>query len=117
MKDLIDVGNRVFDRLILAHGEMPESRTLFLYGITTGTTWTIIDSTKWINIEKTGITKNFEDSEIDQADRDWKFQLESQTQAAAQKIIDKIKPKNDGPRDGDTYEFWRNDGPWREIKF
>ena len=53
MKDLIDVGNLVFDRLVSDHGELSESRTLFLYGVTTGNTWFVLDSAKWITIDPT----------------------------------------------------------------
>jgi hypothetical protein len=115
MKDIIDVGNLVFDRLISDYGELSESRTLFLYGITTGTTWFVLDSAKWITIDQTGITKNFDDSEIDRIDRDWKNLLSAKEAANADKIIQQIKPKDNGPKDGDTYEFWKNEGPWREI--
>jgi hypothetical protein len=115
MKDIIDVGNLVFDRLISDYGELSESRTLFLYGITTGTTWFVLDSAKWITIDQTGITKNFDDSVIEGIDQDWKNLILSKEAAKADKIIQQIKPKNNGPKDGDTYEFWKNEGPWREI--
>ena len=101
MKDLIDVGNLVFDRLVSDHGELSESRTLFLYGVTTGNTWFVLDSAKWITIDPTGALKNFEDSVIEKIDEEWKSLLLA-------KEITKAK-------DGDTYEFWKNEGPWREI--
>jgi hypothetical protein len=115
MKDIIDVGNSVFDRLVSDHEELSESRTLFLYGITTGTTWFVLDSAKWITIDQAGIAKNFDDSVIEAIDRDWKNLLSAKDAANANKIIQQIKPKDNGPKDGDTYEFWKNEGPWREI--
>jgi hypothetical protein len=115
MKDIIDVGNSVFDRLVSDHGELSESRTLFLYGITTGTTWFVLDSVKWITIDQAGIAKNFDDSVIEAVDRDWKNLLSAKDAANANKIIQQIKPKDNGPKDGDHYEFWKNEGPWREI--
>ena len=115
MKDLIDVGNLVFDRLISDHGELSESRTLFLYGVTTGNTWFVLDSAKWITIDPTGVLKNFEDSVIEKIDEEWKSLLLAKEITKANKVIQQIKPKNNGPKDGDTYEFWKNEGPWREI--
>jgi hypothetical protein len=115
MKDIIDVGNSVFDRLVSDHEELSESRTLFLYGITTGTTWFVLDSAKWITIDQAGIAKNFDDSLIEAIDRDWKNLLSAKDAASANKIIQQIKPKDNGPKDGDRYEFWKNEGPWREI--
>jgi hypothetical protein len=115
MKDIIDVGNLVFDKLVSDHGELAESRTLFLYGITTGTTWFVLDSAKWIAIDQTGIVKNFDDSVIDGINSDWKSLLSAKELAKADKILQQIKPNDNGPKDGDTYEFWKNECPWREI--
>ena len=42
MKDLIDLGNLVFNQLIKEHGEIEESRLLFIYGVTTGTQWSVL---------------------------------------------------------------------------
>jgi hypothetical protein len=117
MKDLIDVGNLVFDRLTQAHGEIAESRTLFLYGITIGNTWFVLESVKWVLIEPAGITKNFEDTVIEQVDAKWKAFLLAKEQIVADKVIQQIKPKGSGPKDGDTFEFWQNETPWREINF
>jgi hypothetical protein len=115
MQEIIDVGNLVFDRLVSDHGELSESRALFLYGVTTSNNWFVLDSAKWITIDQTGITKNFDDSVIEGIDRDWKNLILSREAAKADKIIQQIKPKDNGPKDGDTYEFWKNEGPWREI--
>jgi hypothetical protein len=117
MKDLIDVGNLVFDRLTDAHGELAESRTLFLYGITVSTTWFILDSAKWVLIEQSGVTKNFDDTVIDSVNSQWQAHLLAKKSIAAEKVMQQIRPQESGPKDGDTFEFWQNETPWREINF
>jgi hypothetical protein len=118
MKDIIDLGNRVFDRLIEAHGELPESRTIFLYGITTGSTWFILGTEKTVTIEDGGLTKNFEDIVLDALDSEWKQLKFNKELAAAQQIKRMISPENqaNSPKDGDTFNWWNNEGEFREIK-
>lgn len=117
MRDIIDLGNSVFSHLIKQHGELEESRTLFLYGVTMSNTWFIIDSANWIIVEESGLTYNFEDSEIAGFDKIWKdIKFEKELNAAHQ-IMKEISPQNRliNPQDGDTFEFWNNETPWREI--
>lgn len=118
MKDIIDLGNKVFDLLIEAHGELPESRTIFLYGITMGSTWFILGTSKMIVIEDSGLTKNFEDSRLDKLNEEWKQLKFNKELEAARKIKSMISPENqeNSPKDGDTFNFWGNEGEFREIK-
>jgi hypothetical protein len=117
MKDIIDLGNSVFNHLVKEHAELEESRTLFLYGITMGNTWFIIDSAKWIIVEESGLTYNFDDPEIAKLDKVWKDLKFQKELIAAQKIMKEISPQSRSvnPQDGDTFEFWNNETPWREI--
>lgn len=117
MKDIIDLANAVFNHLVKEHGELEESRTLFLYGVTMGNMWFIINSAKWITVEEPGVTCNFEDLAIIDIDRAWKNVKFEKEAIAAQKVIDQISPqaRNTNPKDGDTFEFWNNETPWREI--
>ena len=116
MKDLIDLGNLVFNQLLSDHGELPESRTLFLYGITTGSTWTVLNSQKLLTITQDGISKNFEDKAIDAYDRAWKKQLKEAEIERARQITRAIK-REDTPREGDIIEFGKSSGEWRNIDF
>lgn len=118
MKDIIDLGNKVFDHLIEAHGELPESRTMFLYGITMASTWFILGTNKTLIIEEGGITKNFEDRYLDELSAEWKKIKFNREYVAAQEIKRLISPENQAssPKDGDTFNFWSNEGEFREIK-
>ena len=117
MKDIIDLGNSVFSHLIKEHGELEESRTLFLYGVTLGNTWFILDSAQWLIVEESGLTYNFDDLEIAKLNTTWKDAKFQKELIAAQRIMKEISPqaKSVNPQDGDTFEFWNNETPWREI--
>lgn len=117
MTDIIDFGNLVFNRLIEFHGESEEDRLLFLYGVTSNSTWSVINSSKWVRIEASGLSKNFEDSELDKINLTWMTKLDQAAQSEALRITNEIGPNSSFPRDGETYEFWKNEGPWRDIKF
>jgi hypothetical protein len=57
MKDIIDLGNLVFSQLVKSHGELEESRTLFLYGITVGSDWQVLGSDRgidWSSVKVSG---------------------------------------------------------------
>ena len=116
MKDLIDLGNLVFDQLIAEHGELAESRTLFLYGITTGSSWQVLNSQKTLVIDKGGVSKNFEDKAIDAYDRAWKNLIKEAELTHARQVLNAIK-REDNPKDGDTIEFGKSSGEWRNIDF
>ena len=36
--------------------------------------------------------------------------------AQADKVLAQIKNQTFSPKDGDTFNFWQNDEPWKEIK-
>lgn len=116
MKDIIDLGNLVFDQLVKAHGELPESRTLFLYGITTGSDWVVLGTQKTVMIDKTGVTKNFEDPIIDSHHASWLEMTKRAEVSKAQEVLSKIK-REDRLKDGDIIEFGKSSGEWREINF
>lgn len=117
MKDIIDLGNSVFSHLVKEHGELEESRTLFLYGVTMGNTWFILDSANWLIVEESGLTYNFDDPVIAKLNITWKDSNFQKELIAAQRIMKEISPQANGvnPRDGDTFDFWNNETPWREI--
>lgn len=118
MRDIIDLGNKVFDHLIEAHGEIQESRMLFLYHITTGTPWHILGTDKFLIVEEGGVTKNFEDRFLDELTLEWKKIKFNREYEAAQRIKRAISPENqaNSPKDGDVFNFWGNEGEFREIK-
>jgi hypothetical protein len=119
MKDLIDLGNLVFNHLIKEHHEIEESRLLFLYGVTTSTKWSVINSNKWILIEPSGLSKNFTDSVLESLDSEWKNLKLQFDKAAIDLKLAKARAEYDRPQPkaGDTFEFWSDSGSFREIKF
>lgn len=118
MKDIIDLGNLVFDRLIEAHGESNDSRMLFLYGITTTTKWNIIDSDKWLIIHSDGVSANFEDAIIADLSSRWQATKDAKDQAALAERLKRFREEYEkpSPKDGDTFNFWSDPGTFREIR-
>ena len=116
MKDIIDLANLVFDELIKRHSEEPTGRELFLYTVTLNQRFYLINSNKTIHISSSGISKNFEDQIIDDLDRQWKSQLQSTKEKLANEFLKRVKAENVQPKDGDVFNFWNNEGPWKEIK-
>jgi hypothetical protein len=118
MKDIIDLGNKVFDRLIDAYGETAESRTLFLYGITTNTRWSIIGSDHWVLVQADGVFMDFEDPILSDLSQQWLAiradQEKAETAARLQKFKDEYTRPT--PKDGDTFTFWSDGGTFREIR-
>lgn len=119
MKDLIDLGNLVFDRLMSDHGEVKESRMLFLYGITTTTEWFIINSNKRLLIDASGVTKNFNDAVIDQLSEQWKNLKLKVDYDRLMKTLTIMRAEFDrpAPRDGDVWEYGNSNGAFRDITF
>lgn len=119
MKDLIDLGNLVFNRLISDHGEIAESRLLFLYQLTTGTRWNVMNSNHWIMFDKTGVTKNFNDPVIDQLDAEWKsLKLQHDIEFLNRKLaILRAEYDRPAPKDGEIWEFGGNSEPFRSLNF
>lgn len=118
MKDIIDLGNRVFDRLIEEHGETQESRTLFLYGITTSTKWSIIGSDKWVLVHADGVMINFEDDQLAALSNEWRSIRDEQDKAALADRLKRFREEYEKPtpKDGDTFDFWSGSGHFREIR-
>lgn len=125
MKDLIDLANRVFDVLVKKYGELPESRTLFLYTATIDSTWFIINSSHSIKVSTSGAKATFAEPEIDEITKEWLAIVEQRNLIIRQKDLErtnaelaKIKsPQNQMPKDGQIFNMWGNEGEWREIKF
>ena len=117
MKDIIDLGNLVFNQLVKSHGELEESRTLFLYGITVGSDWQVLGSVKVVIIDQTGVSINFEDQIITDVNSQWKQIITNRQGVKAAAELSKIKSNTKQFKDGETYEFWQNEGPWKEINF
>jgi hypothetical protein len=117
MKDLIDLGNLVFAQLIKEHGELEESRMLFLYGVTTSTRWTILDSAKWVLIDRDGLLYNFEDSVLADLANTWTTISESMKAANVKKYLDKERStyESSQPKPGEIREWFGQETPWREI--
>lgn len=116
MKDIIDLGNLVFNQLINKHGEVEESRLLFLYNITVGEPW-IINTNKVVQISETGVSISFDDSVISELQVQWKGLLFNKQEKAADNERAKMNAGVNRFKDGDTFEFWQNETPWKEIKF
>jgi len=118
MKDLIDLGNRVFDILIKDHGEDPESRTLFLYSLSIDSPqpWYVLGSDKRVMITQSGVSISFQDDAIASLNLEWTKLIEDKKSEHANRVLSKIKSQNFSPKDGDTFNFWENEGPWKEIK-
>lgn len=116
MKDIFDLGNLVFDELIKSHGEQEAGRELFLYTITLSQPFYLLGSTKIVAISGAGVSKNFEDVEIDSINHRWQSQVQSHKEKIADSIIKTIKQPQKQPKDGDIFNMWGDDSEWREIK-
>jgi hypothetical protein len=118
MKDIIDLGNMVFDRLIESHGESNESRTLFLYGITTSTKWSVLGSEKWVHVHAGGVSCNFEDPILSKLSSQWQSIKAAQDKIELAERLKKFRAEYEkpSPKDGDTFNFWSDSGAFREIK-
>lgn len=119
MKDLIDLAMLTFNRLVEAHNEIEESRLLFVYGATTGTQFQLLDSNKWIIVSTDGVTKNFEDSEIDRLHEQWTAIVDRASAINVAAKLAKMRAEYDRPepKAGDIFEFGKSSGEWREISF
>ena len=106
--DVIDIGHKVFDRLVDSYGEDPESRLLFLASCTTGFEWFVINSDKQLTVTDHGISANFEDEVITQINAEIKEELRNRDEAVAKKFAQEMERGRDKFKDGDTYEFWSN---------
>jgi hypothetical protein len=118
MKDLIDLGNKVFDILVKDHGEDLTSRTLFLYAISVDSPqpWYVLGSDKRVMITQSGVSISFQDDAISSLNLEWTKLIDDKKAAQADQVLSKIKSQNFSPKDGDTFNFWENEGPWKEIK-
>lgn len=108
MKDVIDLGNLVFDRLVSSHGESQDSRILFLYDITINCKWNLSNSKDhWLLIDETGITKNFNDQVLDSLQKQWTTLKEQTENSKLNKKIEAMRSEFDrpAPKDGDLWEF------------
>mgnify|MGYP000167671068 CR=1 FL=1 len=84
--DVIDIGHKVFDRLVDTYGEDPASRLLFLAGCTTGFEWFVINSDKTVLVTYHGISANWEDEVITQINADIQAEKRKLDEAAAKKV-------------------------------
>jgi hypothetical protein len=118
MKDIIDLGNMVFDRLIQTHGESQESRMLFLYGITTNTKWGVLGSDHWVLVHADGVTASFDDPVLTDLSGQWLAIRSAQDQAAFTERLKRFREEYEkpAPKDGDTFNFWSDPGTFREIR-
>jgi len=122
MKDLIDLGNLVFNRLVEAHGEIEESRMMFLYYITKSDPWifgTSRKTEKQVHITKDGVWKNFPDPVLDDLHKKWMaLKLEVDMKFLEKRIaIMRAEFDRKAPKDGDVWEYGNSQGPFRELKF
>lgn len=119
MRDLIDLGNLVFDQLLAVHGEVPESRMLFLYGITTTTEWFVINSNKSLRIDAGGVTKNFNDPVIDNLSAQWVALKQQVDYVRLERALNRMRAEFDrpAPKDGDIWEFGNSNNSFRDINF
>lgn len=117
MRDLIDLGNQVFNVLKDKYGEIEESRMLFLYFITQKNRWDILGSNHWIVLDVSGIVKNFADPEIDQLNQEWLALKERVDYEFLVNKLNHLRKEYDrpAPKDGDIWEFGANSGTFRDI--
>ena len=113
------MGNLVFNVLREKHGEIEESRMLFLYLITQRKEWNVLASTKTILIEKDGILKNFPDHQIEQLNLEWLNLKAIVDYNFLTNKIAKMRAEYDrpAPKDGDVWEFGNMNNQFREMKF
>jgi hypothetical protein len=104
--DVIDIGHRIFDRLVDSYGEDPKSRLLFLAGCTTGFEWFVINSDKQLKVTDHGIFANFEDEVITQINAEIKEEIRKRDEEVAKKFAQEMEKGRDKFKDGDTYHFW-----------
>jgi hypothetical protein len=118
MKDIIDLGNSIFDRLVEAHGETNESRLLFLYGVTTDSRWSVLGSEKWVHIHSSGVSCNFEDLVISKLSAQWQEIKAEQSKAELAERLKRFREEYEkpSPKDGDTFNFWNDPGTFSEIR-
>lgn len=117
--DLIDLGNLAFSRLIEAHGEIEESRLLFLYGVTTSARWQVLDSQKWLIIGPDGLSKNFADQVLDELAAEWSSRSVKLAEDQLALKLKRMREEYDRPalKPGDTFEFGKSSGEWRNLNF
>lgn len=116
MKDIIDLGNRVFDRLTEAHGESKEARLLFLYGITVGNDWHIPGTNKVIRVSIDVLSKNFSDPLIDEMFDSWRNAVANIDRDRNERALVKMQAEYEfHVKPGDVYEFGKSSGSWREV--
>ena len=117
MKDIIDLGNLVFDHLVKNYGEIPESRLLFLYGIKTGNTWFILGTDKMVTVENEGVTTNFDDPVISELQKKWVALITDYRSKLLQKELKAMRDEELSFKEGEVFQFWQNETPFREINF
>jgi len=99
------------------HGEIEESRILFLYSITNNIEWNVLESDKVLHINKDGIFKNFKDSDIETLHNNWvKFKNLKDNKILIEKV-EKMRAEFDrkAPTDGEIWEFRNKITPFRKI--
>jgi hypothetical protein len=118
LNDIIDLGNRVFDRLIEAHGEIEESRMLFLYGITTATRWDVNGKDLWVLVQQDGVFSNFNDPVITGLSNRWQVIRQNRTKAEVENRLKRFREEYErpAPKDGEVFNFWQGGETFREIR-
>lgn len=118
MKDLIDLANLVYDQLIKEHGETKEGRMLFLYGASIANEWFIVGTNKSLTVSVEGVTKNFNDKVIDDLSAKWKELVATYERKKVEAMLKKMRSEYEFTiKPGDTYEFGKSSGGFREIGF
>lgn len=107
--DVIDIGHKVFDRLIAEYGEDPDSRLLFLAGCMAGFDWHVINSDKKLIISEVGVSANFNDDVINQINIELKEIQRIKDEEVAKNFAKELSKGRDKFKDGDTYHFWGDD--------
>jgi hypothetical protein len=116
MKDIIDLGNKVFDRLLEAHGETTDARLLFLYGITVGNDWHIPGTNKVVHIAMDSVSKNFPDQVIDGLFETWRMTIATIDHDRNERALARMRSEYEFQvKPGDVYEFGKSSGQWREV--
>jgi hypothetical protein len=115
--NFIDIGNRVFDQLVAAHGEIPEERLNFFTCILAGQpwrlpSWTRENASAVITVSQTGISFGIEDSVISAINT--KIQEEIAATKAKELATEQAQAQAERAKaermlkDGAVYNFWDN---------
>lgn len=115
--NLVDIGNKVFDRLVAAHGENPAERIAFFQCIMSNQPWFLPSWTKdnpdaRLSISNEGIWFGLEDAVIDELNLQIRAIGQDKLEKEQADYIKKERVEREKAelmlKDGAIYNFWEN---------